>query len=186
MAKIVHKKSFLPNYRVTSLKIFPLFDHTFPLINRKDSEGSKQNKSDPSFSVELGKDKCKFGKILIVDDSQSVCNAIRELLKLEGYTVYTALGGKEAIQLSQVHYFDLVLMDLIMPDLNGLETFKKIKAIQPNIKSVLITGNLEMAMEFYIEAIEEGMHEEYLRKPFYNEEIIEVVNKYVKQRPSEE
>lgn len=80
--------------------------------------------------------------ILIVDDEENVRNVFRDFcLSSPLFKVVTASGGKEAIELADDNNFDLVTMDLIMPDVSGLEAIETIKKQQPHLPMVIITGN---------------------------------------------
>lgn len=66
-------------------------------------------------------------KILLVDDNEAYTDSIMDILEDEGYTVQTANSGEQACELTQKAQFDLILMDIKMPGMNGVETFLKMK-----------------------------------------------------------
>ena len=79
-------------------------------------------------------------RILVVDDEPLVQKvSASELAKL-GYAVACASSGREAVSYVQEHHVDLVLLDLIMPDMDGVETFKSIQRINPNQKAIVYSG----------------------------------------------
>ena len=112
------------------------------------------------------------GRILVVDDEKSMREVLDIFLKGEGYDVVVADGGKSAIEAANKDIFDLVLTDLKMPGINGVEVLKNIKSIAPNTIVVLITafGSTESA----IEAMKLGAYD-YIQKPFKTDDIRLVV-----------
>ncbi len=79
----------------------------------------------------------KEPKILLVDDEQDILEFLSYNLKKEGYTVYTAMNGKEAITLAQNVIPDLIILDVMMPDTDGIETCREIRSI-PELKNIMI------------------------------------------------
>jgi len=79
-------------------------------------------------------------KILLVDDEEKFLNAIAERLKLLGFDPLKAASGRQALALAQGHRIDLAIVDLKMPDMDGLVTIAKLKEITPGLRSVLLTG----------------------------------------------
>ena len=101
--------------------------------------------------------------ILLVDDEKVIRETLCSILKEDGYEVFMACSGKEAINLAQKHLFDLAILDIKLPDVGGLEVLKDIKKLQPNICAVLITAY--PTTESAIMAIQEEAYE-YITKPF--------------------
>ena len=79
-------------------------------------------------------------KILLVDDEKKFLNSMGQRLKLLGFDPLKAVSGREAIALAKNSRFDLAIVDLKMPDMDGLVTITKLKEIQPGLRSVLLTG----------------------------------------------
>lgn len=79
--------------------------------------------------------------ILLVDDEEKFLHSISERLKLLGYDPIQASSGREALQLARENVFDLAIVDLKMPDMDGLVTIAKLKEIHPELRSVLLTGH---------------------------------------------
>jgi len=101
-------------------------------------------------------------KILIVDDEELILNSLGLELEGEGYEVSLAADGEEAIAILRENYFDLIITDLMMEGLNGLEVLKVAKQIDPEIAVVILTGYGEVASA--IEALRLGAAD-YLLKP---------------------
>lgn len=112
-------------------------------------------------------------KILVVDDDSGPRDLLKAALTEEGFFVQTANSGLQACQIFDEGRFDLVLTDLKMPGLNGIELLKKIKARSPLTLVILITGYASLRSA--IEAIRAGAYD-YLTKPFQLDELSIVVN----------
>ncbi len=102
------------------------------------------------------------GRILVVDDDEFVCSSLKWLLADEGYDVETASDGKTALGVLSRQSFDLVLTDLMMPDVDGLAVLRETKRVSPNTAVIILTGygTLEAAMS----ALKEGAYD-FLTKP---------------------
>jgi CheY-like chemotaxis protein len=102
-------------------------------------------------------------KILVVDDDPLMLQTLRLRLGDEGYLVQTAADGYSAVDICEENEFDLIICDVKMPGLDGLETLRRIRKDHPLGKSILITGYAET--EAPIQAIRLGVSD-YLFKPF--------------------
>jgi PAS domain S-box-containing protein len=82
------------------------------------------------------------GTILLIDDEEIVIESVGCMIEHLGYRLIVARGGKEATQIYDTHgsNIDLVILDMIMPDMNGSETFDRLKVIDPNVQIILSTG----------------------------------------------
>lgn len=109
---------------------------------------------------------------MLVDDEEAIRESLGELLKLEGYEVSLAESGDVAVNLLNTEEFDLVLLDLKMPGMSGVEVLRWINAHVPDTKVIFLTahGTLESA----IEALRHGVHD-YLLKPVSAQEILQSV-----------
>jgi DNA-binding NtrC family response regulator len=101
-------------------------------------------------------------KILIVDDDNLVCESLKELLSLEGYAVDTAEDGLTALAKVKGDHFNLILSDIHMPGINGLELLKELKGLEPEAPVIFITGHGHI--DGAIEAIKLGAYD-YVTKP---------------------
>jgi len=111
--------------------------------------------------------------ILIVDDEEMITRLCRKALTNEGYHAGTACGGEEALKIASSDMFDMLVTDMLMPGMNGLETFLAMREKHRDIIGVLITGHGTMDMA--IEAMGHGFSG-FIRKPFTSRELIQVVN----------
>jgi len=107
-------------------------------------------------------------KILVADDEQSMREFLDIMLKKEGYKVSLASNGEEVVKLIDNDLFDLVLLDIRMPKLDGISALKKIKAITPETIVIMITAYA--SADTAIKAMKEGAYD-YITKPFKVEEI---------------
>lgn len=110
------------------------------------------------------------GAILIIDDEASLRQTLARILQRAGFTVTTAAGGKEAFELLRQQSFDLVYMDIRMPDINGLEALKTIHAERPDLPVILFTAQPDLHSA--VDALRSGASD-YLLKPLKPTDIIE-------------
>ncbi len=111
-------------------------------------------------------------RILVVDDNEEFCRNMTDILELKDYEVVTAYDGFKALELVKQNGFDLVLMDVRMPVMDGVETFKKVKKIAPDTPVIMVTA---FAVEDLIrEALREGAFGS-LKKPLDFDEIFELI-----------
>jgi DNA-binding NtrC family response regulator len=94
--------------------------------------------------------------ILLVDDDKDMTETLSDILTDMSYRVETANDGLEAIEKVKTHAFDTVLLDIKMPGVNGVETFREIKKIQPEAVVMLMTA--QSVEELVAEALEEGAY----------------------------
>lgn len=78
--------------------------------------------------------------ILVVDDNEEFCQNVKDILELHDYTVVTARDGFQALLILKQSAFDLVLMDLKMPAMDGVETFKVMKEMSPHTSVIMVTA----------------------------------------------
>src|SRR5262245_32251409 len=107
-------------------------------------------------------------RILVVDDEESIREFFEIMLKREGYEVVTASNGREALEKLKKAKVDLILSDIQMPEMSGLELLAAVKELDPELVVIMITafGSTETA----VEAMKLGAYD-YVQKPFKIEEI---------------
>src|ERR1700756_3356201 len=108
------------------------------------------------------------GRLLIVDDERGIVVALKGLFTKEGYEVETADSGEQALDRFKTDFFDVVITDLSMKGMDGLELLKRVRELEPNTAVLMITayGTQRIA----VEAMKAGA-EDYLPKPFDNDEL---------------
>ena len=118
-------------------------------------------------------------KILIIDDEDVLQDVLTSLLVKEGYDVLNARAGEEGLELLEREEVDLVLLDLMLPGINGLEVLKRIRAEDPEQVVVMITAY--SSIEGAIDAMREGAFH-YIPKPFKNEEVLLTIRQGLERR----
>jgi len=113
-------------------------------------------------------------RVLIVDDEASVCETIADLLTDDGYTVSTTNTGADALKLLEQSPFDLVISDLVMPGMSGIELTKNITAAYHDIPIIVITGFA--TIEHAVESMKAGAYD-FITKPFNVDQIKITVQK---------
>ena len=118
-------------------------------------------------------------KILVVDDEMIVCESCQRILEEEGYEVEIALSGKEAFEKMKAHPFDIVITDLKMPGIGGMEILKTFRKEYPDSIIIMITGF--STVETAVEAMKLGAFD-YIPKPFTPDEVSIVVKKAIEKK----
>ena len=124
-----------------------------------------------------------MSSILVVDDELSMREFLRILLEKEGYQVSLAVEGTNALQLAQDQPFDLMISDIRMPGMSGLELLAQVKELQPDIGVIMITAFA--SPDDAVTAMKNGAFD-YITKPFNVDEIKRVVRAVLKKRPQVE
>ncbi|MDO9289092.1 MAG: response regulator [Thermodesulfovibrionales bacterium] len=122
------------------------------------------------------------GNILVVDDEDIVLLSCKRALTPEGYNVKTVRRGADGITLLENEAFDIVMTDLKMPDMDGIEVLRRVKEGWPAIEVIIITGY--QTVETAVKAIKLGAFD-YIEKPFTPEQILTVVNNAVARRANQ-
>ena len=119
------------------------------------------------------------GHILIVDDNDDIALSIRDVLLAEGYSVSRATEGRQALALIMRELPDLILMDIWLPGMDGIETLHHIQALSLDLKIIIMSnhGNIETA----VAAIQQGASD-YIRKPTPSSEILYPIARALQQR----
>jgi DNA-binding NtrC family response regulator len=111
-------------------------------------------------------------RILVIDDEEIVRISCKKCLVPEGFDVDVAANGREGITLTKANKYDLVLTDLKMPDMDGMEFLMNMKKDQPNAKVIMITGY--STVEHAVKALKLGAYD-YIEKPFTPDTLITAV-----------
>ena len=117
--------------------------------------------------------------ILVIDDEEILQDVLTSLLQKEGFTTFSATTGQEGLDTLAKEEIDLVLLDLMLPDLSGAEVLKKIRATDPEQVVVVITAF--SSIEGAIEAMRQGAFH-YIPKPFKNEEVLLTIRQGLERR----
>jgi two-component system response regulator HydG/two-component system response regulator AtoC len=120
--------------------------------------------------------------ILVIDDEELVTESLKKLLKREGYNVIIAKDGREALEQIREYNFNLIITDIRMPELNGIETIRNIRDYlnqkrRKSIPEILITG---YSSENSIKEAQELKVADYIYKPFNIKDFLAIVKKNLK------
>lgn len=116
------------------------------------------------------------GKILVVDDQEGIRKLMAETCSLLGYDVETLSSGEKALEVMKDTYFDVLLIDMKMPGLSGIETFEMVKKFNPDIKSILMTGYGESYLAD--DVLAKGFCH-VIQKPFDISEVMSMLDKTI-------
>ncbi len=119
------------------------------------------------------------GRLLAVDDDHSIIALIEELLTSQGYTVGTAMTAEQALSLARRERYDLALLDLSLPDRNGLALMEQLTRIDPDLPVVIFTGYGDVATA--VESIKRGASD-FLTKPLNMDSLLEAVHRGLAKR----
>lgn len=117
-----------------------------------------------------------IGSVLAVDDEQNIRRLIRNEFNLEGYDVTTARSGEEGLALIELKKFDVILLDIKLPKMNGIEVLKKIKEISGTSEVIMITGYGDI--QSAVESLKLGARD-YVTKPFKLDDLLTLVQNAV-------
>ena len=117
--------------------------------------------------------------VLVIDDELGILDAIRILLKSEGFIPYTALGGKKGLEQIAALKPELIITDVRMPDVTGLDILASVRAHDPEAVVILMTA--QASLQSAIGAVNNGAFY-YIQKPFKNEELVTIVRRAAEHR----
>ena len=121
-------------------------------------------------------------KILIVDDDENIRNTMKAILEDEGYIVDMAVTGAEAVQKTQKTTYNIALLDIRLPDMEGVELLKLIKDGVPRTRKIMVTGY--PSMQNAISALNRNA-DAYLIKPVEIDDLLQTVKNQLKQQEEE-
>ncbi len=121
----------------------------------------------------------EIGRILVIDDEPIIREVLHEILSREGHTLTVAPDAESGLKALERDEFDLVILDLMLPGMGGLETLKEIRRLDPDQVVVMVTayGSVETA----VQAMRMGAHD-YLTKPFKNEDVLRTLQHGLRHR----
>jgi DNA-binding NtrC family response regulator len=123
--------------------------------------------------------KVEAAKILVVDDERDICRALEFLLSREGYKVSTANSGQDALKKEESEDFDLVITDLKMEGIDGMQVLERSLAMNPGLIVVIMTAFA--SVESAVDAMKKGASD-YIVKPFINEDVKMTVRRLLEHR----
>ena len=121
----------------------------------------------------------KHARILIVDDEESIRKVLETILEEEGFTVDTAGSGKEAIEKSNDRTYNLALIDIRLPDMDGTELLSAMRNTTPEMAKIIITGY--PSLQNAIEAVNKGA-DNYILKPFKVQNVLRTIDDQLRKQ----
>ncbi len=118
-------------------------------------------------------------RVLVVDDESSILDSLRILLKNEGFVPFTALGGKQGIERLPELRPDIVLTDVRMPDVGGVQVLSVARQVDPDVPVILMTA--QATLQSAMQAVNEGAFY-YIQKPFRNDELLAILRRAAEHR----
>jgi two-component system response regulator PilR (NtrC family) len=118
-------------------------------------------------------------RILIVDDEEVLRDVLDAVLRREGFDIVTAASGEEALSVLDTDEVDLVILDVMLPGISGIDTLRSMRISNPHLPVIVITAF--SSIDGAIDAMKQGAFH-YIPKPFKNEEVVLTVNKALEQR----
>ncbi len=117
--------------------------------------------------------------VLVIDDETGILETLRILLKNEGFTPHVALGGKQGLEQIETLSPDIVLTDVRMPNVSGLQILSAARTKDPDLPVILMTAQADLRSA--IQAVNEGAYY-YIQKPFVNDEIVAILRRAAEHR----
>ena len=118
-------------------------------------------------------------RILIIDDQETIRKSLKLALEREGYLVETAENGREAIRKSKEEFYNMALVDLRLPDMDGIELLTKMRETVPKMVKIIITGY--PSLENAIEAVNRGA-DGYIVKPYTMEDLLRKIKEHLQKQ----
>jgi len=121
-------------------------------------------------------------RILVVDDDESIRTVLATIMEEEGYTVDVVHNGRDAIKKTQTKLYNLALIDIRLPDMEGTELLTRMKETIPKMRKIIITGY--PSLKNAIEAVNRGA-DAYVMKPFDMEKVLKTIKEQLTKREQE-
>jgi DNA-binding NtrC family response regulator len=118
-------------------------------------------------------------RVLVVDDESGILDSLRILLRNEGFAPYTALGGRQGLEMIESVEPDIVLSDVRMPNVGGVEVLGAVRRRDPEIPVILMTA--QATLQSAMQAVNEGAYY-YIQKPFRNDELVAILRRAAEHR----
>ena len=118
-------------------------------------------------------------RILVVDDDESIRKTIKAILEEEGYIVDICENGKEAIEKSNIQFYNLALIDIRLPDMEGTKLLTAMREATPRMVKIIITGY--PSLQNAIEAVNKGA-DAYVVKPFNVDSVLKTIKEHLKKQ----
>jgi len=117
-------------------------------------------------------------RVLLIEDDSATAQSIELMLKSEGFNVYTTDLGEEGVDLGKIYDYDLILLDLSLPDMSGLEVLRQLRVGKVNTPVMILSGSAEI--ETKVKTLGGGA-DDYMTKPFHKDELIARIHAVVRR-----
>jgi CheY-like chemotaxis protein len=118
-------------------------------------------------------------RILLIDDDTAILGMLEDYFSGEGFIITTAENGKEGVKRYLSEGADLVIMDVLMPEQDGIETIRMLKEYDPEVKVIAISGGGKIEADSYLKMIRHFGAVETLKKPVLPSLLLEAVNEHI-------
>jgi CheY-like chemotaxis protein len=126
-------------------------------------------------------------RVLVVDDEPRVLASMARCLRLAGFQVESAASGKAALTLCEEHSFDVVVLDFIMPEIDGVVLLARIRRMQPLTRAVVLSGKIDDSIgerEVAKKLRDAVEADQYLNKPVSAAELVQTINNLLTEEPA--
>ena len=117
-------------------------------------------------------------RVLLIEDDSATAQSIELMLKSEGFNVYTTDLGEEGVDLGKIYDYDLILLDLNLPDMSGLDVLRQLRVGKINTPIMILSGSTEIDTKVKTFG---GGADDYLTKPFHKDEMIARIHAVVRR-----
>ena len=121
-------------------------------------------------------------RILIIDDDENILKVLETILEDEGYVVETADTAKKGIEISKKAFYNLALIDIRLPDMEGIELLSKLRNTKPKMRKIIVTGY--PTLQNAVAAVNKGA-DAYVMKPFEVDKILQTIREQLKKQQEE-
>jgi DNA-binding NtrC family response regulator len=121
-------------------------------------------------------------RILVIDDDENIRKVLETILEDEGYIVETAETAKKGIEESEKAFYNLALIDVRLPDMEGIELLSKLRNTKPKMRKIIVTGY--PTLQNAVAAVNKGA-DAYVMKPFEVDKILETIREQLKKQEEE-
>ena len=121
----------------------------------------------------------ELSRILVVDDDESIRKTLATILEEKGYRVDTAASGREAIEKSHKKFYNLALIDIRLPDIEGTKLLPQLRETVPKMTKILVTGY--PSLQNAIEAVNKGA-DAYIMKPFNVDAVLKTIEEHLRKQ----
>ena len=117
-------------------------------------------------------------RVLLIEDDSATAQSIELMLKSEGFNVYTTDLGEEGIDLGKIYDYDLILLDLNLPDMSGLDVLRQLRVAKINTPIMILSGTAEIDTK--VKSFGGGA-DDYMTKPFHKDELVARIHAVVRR-----